>query len=183
MRWASAGCAVALAVLGHVGPAALASGAHAESSAVGPRGAAAARPGPAAPLWRPPLVPTIVLRAFSPPTHDWLPGHRGVDLRARVGQPVRAAGSGTVRHAGTLAGRGVVVVDHGTVRTTYEPVQAEVARGARVSAGDRLGIVARGSGHCGSGRCLHLGLRRGRTYLDPLLLWGSRAARLRPWEP
>jgi murein DD-endopeptidase MepM/ murein hydrolase activator NlpD len=51
------------------------------------------------------------------------PGHRGVDLAAVAGAPVLAAGAGTVVFAGTVAGRGVVSVDHsGGLRTTYEPV-------------------------------------------------------------
>ena len=52
-----------------------------------------------------------------------------------VGQPVRAALPGTVTFAGMLAGRGVVVVDHGATRTTYEPVAATVAVGTPVAAG------------------------------------------------
>jgi murein DD-endopeptidase MepM/ murein hydrolase activator NlpD len=53
--------------------------------------------------------------------------------------------------------------------------------GDRVRAGQSIGTVGTGTGHCGSGRCLHLGLRRGREYLDPLLLLGRTSARLRPW--
>ena len=49
---------------------------------------------------------------------------------ARPGQPVHTALAGTVTYAGLLAGRGVVVVDHGATRTTYEPVTAAVAVGA-----------------------------------------------------
>ena len=84
--------------------------------------------------WRAPVSPVAVVRHFDPPAHRWLPGHRGVDLRTTVGAAVRAAGSGRVTFAGTLAGRGVVTVDHGTLRTTYEPVEALVdprAAGAR----------------------------------------------------
>jgi hypothetical protein len=131
--------------------------------------------------WRPPIRPVTVLRGFDPPDRPWLAGHRGVDLRASPGQAVRAAGAGRVTFAADLAGRGVVVVDHGALRTTYEPVDAEVSVGRRVAAGERLGTVATGSGHCGSGRCLHLGLRRGGTYLDPLLALGASHARLVPW--
>jgi murein DD-endopeptidase MepM/ murein hydrolase activator NlpD len=94
---------------------------------------------------------------------------------------VRAAGGGRVTYAADLAGRGVVVVDHGRLRTTYEPVTASVEIGARVRAGGPIGIVATGSGHCGDGRCLHLGLRVGRTYLDPLLVIRPTTGLLRPW--
>ena len=131
--------------------------------------------------WRPPITPVTVVRPFDPPVQRWLPGHRGVDLRATQGQRVRAAGDGRVAFVGTLAGRGVVTIHHGDLRTTYEPVDALVRVGERVRAGESIGTVGTGTGHCGSGRCLHLGLRRGREYLDPMLLLGRTSARLRPW--
>ncbi|WP_155290410.1 M23 family metallopeptidase, partial [Rhodococcoides fascians] len=60
-----------------------------------------------------PLAPRPhVLRAFDPPEHDWLPGHRGVDLAGVDGQNVLAAGEGTVVFAGTVAGKPVVSIDH-----------------------------------------------------------------------
>jgi len=144
-------------------------------------GAGASGAGQPAAGWVPPITPPVVVRGFAPPAQPWLAGHRGIDLRTRPGGPVRAAGDGRVTHAGPLAGRGVVVVDHGPVRTTYEPVEAAVALGQRVRAGALLGRVGRGAGHCGDGTCLHLGLRRGRTYLDPRLLLGARRVVLRPW--
>ena len=131
--------------------------------------------------WRPPITPVTVVRRFDPPEQRWLPGHRGVDLRASVGERVRAAGDGRVAFVGTLAGRGVITINHGDLRTTYEPVEALVRVGERVRAGQSIGTVGTGTGHCGSGRCLHLGLRRGREYLNPLLLLGRTSARLRPW--
>lgn len=94
---------------------------------------------------------------------------------------MHAAGTGRVVFAGTLAGRGVVSIDHGGLRTTYEPVLASVEVGQRVRVGAPIGVIAGGTGHCGSGWCLHLGVRRGRTYLDPMLLLGRTSARLRPW--
>ena len=148
--------------------------------------AAAAAAGPWAPAaaagpWTPPVQPVRIVREFDPPAHNWLPGHRGIDLRTEPDQTVRAAGAGRVTFAGSLAGRGVVVVDHGAVRTTYEPVDASVAVGERVSTGEQIGVIAAGTGHCGDGRCLHLGLRRGAIYLDPRLALGSGHARLVPW--
>ncbi len=131
--------------------------------------------------WRSPVLPLRVQARFDPPEHRWLPGHRGVDLRTREGATVRAAGSGRVVFAGSLAGRGVVSIDHGGLRTTYEPVLASVEAGEQVRVGAPIGVIATGTGHCGSGRCLHLGLRRDRTYLDPMLLLGRTSARLRPW--
>jgi murein DD-endopeptidase MepM/ murein hydrolase activator NlpD len=114
----------------------------------------------------------VVLRGFAPPPEPWLPGHRGVDLAADVGDPVRAAGAGTVTWAGQVVGRGVVVVTHEDGRrTTYEPVDAEVLEGELVMAGEVLGSLATGAAHCGGvPSCLHWGLRRGTDYLDPMLL-------------
>src|SRR5262245_48381380 len=73
--------------------------------------------------WRWPLPPVPrVVRDYDPPPRPWLRGHRGVDLAARPGQPVYAAGAGRVGYAGRLAGRGVVAVVHGPLRTSYLPV-------------------------------------------------------------
>ena len=119
-------------------------------------------------------VPGPVLRGFDPPAQDWLPGHRGVDLAAPVGSGVRAAASGRVSVAQVIAGRGVVTIVHGELRTTYEPVRASVRVGQRVDAGDLIGTVQ--SGHCAAG-CLHFGLKRGDEYLDPL---GGSGVRLLP---
>ncbi|MFT4287241.1 M23 family metallopeptidase [Nocardioides sp.] len=130
-----------------------------------------------------PLSPTpSVVRGFDPPDRPWLAGHRGVDLLGRVGQPVLAALPGTVSFAGPLAGRGVVVVDHGATRTTYEPVSATVAVGDPVAAGQRLGSLDLAGSHCLPAACLHLGLIRNAddVYLDPLTLFGPRPVRLLP---
>ncbi|MEV6298656.1 M23 family metallopeptidase [Actinoplanes sp. NPDC051861] len=125
----------------------------------------------AAPVF--PVAPLWVVRPFSPPPAPWLAGHRGVDLAARPGAVVRAAGPGTVVFAGVLAGRGVVSVAHrGGLRTTYEPVTPSVAAGDTVAAGGPLGAVSAGHPGCTVEACLHWGLRRGSSYLDPLALLG-----------
>lgn len=122
-----------------------------------------------------------VVRPFDPPEHNWLPGHRGVDLAAVPGQPVLAAGTGTVVFAGTVAGKPVVSVDHpGGLRTTYEPVEATVTAGRRVQRGTVLGTVAPGHPECAAAACLHWGLRRERDYLDPLPLVRAMRMRLLP---
>ena len=128
---------------------------------------------PARPVWTAPVAgPVVVLRGFDPPPQPWLPGHRGVDLDADVGDQVLAAGAGTVTWAGPVAGRGVVVVEHADGRrTTYEPVDPSVTFGDLVDAGDPVGVLSTGEGHCGGvPSCLHWGLRRGHDYLDPMLL-------------
>ena len=124
-------------------------------------------------------VPTVV-EAFDPPESTWGAGHRGVDLLGSPGQPVLAALGGTVTFAGTLAGRGVVVVDHGGTRTTYEPVTATVTVGTAVDTGAAIGVLQTGLSHCFPRTCLHWGLLRGEEYLDPLTLLGLGPVRLLP---
>nr|WP_239152016.1 M23 family metallopeptidase [Virgisporangium aurantiacum] len=148
--------------------------------------AAAAGPVPRAPVpaagfgWPLGGTPTVV-RRFDPPPQPWLAGHRGVDLAGEPGAPVLAAGPGTVAFAGTVAGRGVVSIDHANgLRTTYEPVLASVAAGAAVGRGSRIGALAPGHAGCPVAACLHWGLRRGDSYLDPLLLLGFGRVRLLP---
>jgi murein DD-endopeptidase MepM/ murein hydrolase activator NlpD len=122
----------------------------------------------AAPGWQTPLRPMVVTRAFAPPPTPYAAGHRGVDLAGSAGQGVFAAAAGDVSYAGTLAGRGVVVVVHGSLRTTYEPVTASVHRGAHVIGGQLIGTLAPGHAGCPVAACLHWGLLRGDVYLDPL---------------
>jgi murein DD-endopeptidase MepM/ murein hydrolase activator NlpD len=128
-----------------------------------------------------PLTPRPpVVRGFDPPGSPWGAGHRGVDLLGRPGQQVHASRAGTITYAGTLAGRGVVVVDHGGERTTYEPVSASVAVGDHVAAGAVIGTLQAAMSHCPPRACLHWGLIRGDTSLDPLLLVGGGPVRLLP---
>ncbi len=125
----------------------------------------------------------VVTRRFEPPPQRWLAGHRGVDLGAGPGVPVRAAGAGVVVFAGPVAGRGVVSVAHaGGLRTTYEPVVAApgLRAGEAVRAGEPIGALAAGHAGCPVAACLHWGLRRGGDYLDPLLLLGAGRVRLLP---
>jgi murein DD-endopeptidase MepM/ murein hydrolase activator NlpD len=141
----------------------------------------AAAPGKAPPgVW--PLDPRpAVISRFDPPDARWGAGHRGVDLSGRLGQRVRSALGGRVSFAGTIAGRGVVVVDHGDTRTTYEPVAAVVAVGDRVAAGATIGRLTLFGSHCFPRTCLHWGLIEGRErYLDPLTLVGAGPVRLLP---
>jgi len=145
-----------------------------------PSPAAAAGPSPAHGVWPLRPRPPVVAR-FDPPGTPWGRGHRGVDLAGPVGQQVHAAAAGVVTFAGRLAGRGVVVVDHGATRTTYEPVAAGVRVGDRVAAGAVIGRLQLFGSHCFPRACLHWGLIEGRDhYLDPLSLVGAVPVRLLP---
>lgn len=132
--------------------------------------------------WPLPGEPPVV-RRFDPPPQPWLPGHRGVDLAADAGVPVLAAGDGVVTFAGAVAGRPVLTVTHvAGLRTTYEPVHSDVEVGTPVLAGVPIGRLRAGHPGCLAPACLHWGLRRGDTYLDPLALLGRGSVRLLPLE-
>jgi murein DD-endopeptidase MepM/ murein hydrolase activator NlpD len=157
-----------------------------------PASAPASAPAPGAPpsgslpgaprLWAAPLAgPLRVTRPFDLPANPYGAGHRGVDLAGARGQPVLAAGDGVVAFAGRVAGRPVISVDHaGGLRTTYEPVDAVVGAGQPVARGSPIGTLAAGHVGCPVVACLHWGLRRGETYLDPLALLRPPRVRLLP---
>ncbi|MGI3198207.1 peptidoglycan DD-metalloendopeptidase family protein [Streptomyces sp. GLT-R25] len=127
--------------------------------------------------WPVGLRPSVI-RGWDPPATIYGRGHRGVDLTAAPGAPVRAVAPGRISFAGRVAGRGVVSVElNGTgdppLRTTYEPVRATAKKGAEVAAGEVIGVLEPTGSHCPAS-CLHWGLRRADAYLDPLSL-------LPPW--
>ncbi|MFH8992777.1 peptidoglycan DD-metalloendopeptidase family protein [Streptomyces sp. NPDC017940] len=153
-----------------------------------PAGPPAGREGPpgAAPGPSPGRVPAVggawpvgarpwVVRGWEPPATEYGAGHRGVDLAAPPGSPVRAVAPGRVSFAGRVAGRGVVSVELARtgdppLRTTYEPVRAAVGKGDRVTTGETLGTLEPAARfHCPTA-CLHWGLLRADTYLNPLSL-------------
>lgn len=133
-----------------------------------------------------PLRPRpAVARLFDAPSPDWHSGHRGVDLAATAGQPVYAAGAGTVVFAGELAGRPLVSIAHpGGLRTSYEPVRPAVRRGQAIGAGTTIGTVEAGHPGCAAPACLHWGAMWGPAaraeYVDPLGLVSGTPIRLKP---
>jgi murein DD-endopeptidase MepM/ murein hydrolase activator NlpD len=127
--------------------------------------------------WPVGLRPSVI-RGWEPPATTYGRGHRGVDLTAAPGTPVHAVAPGRVSFAGRVAGRGVVSVELNNtgdppLRTTYEPVRATAKKGAKVTAGEVIAVLEPTGSHCPAS-CLHWGLRRADTYLDPLSL-------LPPW--
>ena len=109
-----------------------------------------------------------VVKPYDPPPKRWLPGHRGVDLAAGVGGPVRTSGDGTVHFAGMVAGTPTVSVMHADgIRTTYQPVRWSARRGDKVRRGEVIGVL-----EAGPDPGFHWGALRGRDYLNPMdLLW------------
>jgi murein DD-endopeptidase MepM/ murein hydrolase activator NlpD len=137
-------------------------------------------PSPVAARWVVP-VDGEVTRPFEPLPHPFAAGHRGVDLRGSPWTPVRAAGDGVVAFAGMVAGRPVMSIDHANgLRTTYEPVDPTVGAGQRVPRGAVIGTLRVGHAGCPAAACLHWGLRRGETYLDPMSLLAPPRIRLLP---
>lgn len=150
----------------------------------GAAGAAARETVPAG-TWSWPLDPRpSVLRAFDPPAKPWLSGHRGVDLRAaHDGAAVTSPAAGTVSFVGIVVDRPVITIDHGNgLKSSFEPVESGLLRGAAVATGDVVGSSQ--AGHCGPDPCVHWGVRRGGEYLNPLaFVMDLRPSVLLPLEP
>lgn len=143
--------------------------------------------GPAPPSgarWSWPVpVPHLVVRQYLAPATPYGTGHRGIDLRAPIGTPVTAPDDGTVLFAGRVVDRGVLSIDHGALRSSFEPVRALVHPGEHVTRGELVAVVtAPGATHPAG--VLHLGARVSDGYVSPLLLLGGlRRAVLLPLEP
>ncbi len=95
--------------------------------------------------------------------------HSGIDIRARVGYPIRAAKSGRVIYAGWMGGYGrVVVIDHGRGWTTLYAhcYRIYVRRRQWVRKGQRIASVGRSGRTTGSH--LHFEIRRYNNPVNPL---------------
>jgi len=130
-------------------------------------------------LWEPPLDPLRVAAVYELPDGPYRAGHRGIDLSAQRGTPVRAPGAGTVSFSGRVVDRPVLSIrlDARTV-VSFEPLSSELSEGDTVQRGDVIGVIAAG-GHCG-GTCLHLGVRVDGAYVNPLRFLRARPVLL-PW--
>lgn len=128
-----------------------------------------------------PLYGTLVRAWDAPEDNPFAAGHRGVDIAADPGTPVRASASGTVTFAGTVVGNRTVTVDHaGGVRTTYSFLGTITAvHGAVVGRGAVLGTVGTGHATAGLPPHVHIAARRSQVYFDPIVLYvGSSSADL-----
>ncbi|MFA9270521.1 MAG: M23 family metallopeptidase [Baekduiaceae bacterium] len=136
--------------------------------------------------WRPPVDGEPARRVAVGSDRFAAGQHRGVDLAAPVGTPVRAACGGRVRFAGTVgdAGRAVSVTCGRLVASYLHLATIDVRRGGWVPPGTRIGTVGR-SGRPRGAPHLHLGARRvadGR-YVDPLTLLGAAPGPAPPVAP
>ena len=125
-------------------------------------------------------VASKVIVLFKAPPEPWLSGHRGVDLEATPGTPIRASMSGTIAFAGQVGGRPVVSIQHADgIRTTYDPVISRRSRGDVVGRGDIIGVLAN-ENEATHGPGLGWGAKIGESYIDPLTLLGRSEVRLKP---
>lgn len=142
--------------------------------------AAAAAPATARATWRWPVRGEVV-RPFATVADRFAAGqHRGIDVAAAPGTPVRAACSGRVRFVGHVGDSGLTVSTRcGPLLASYlHLASAAVRRGARVAAGDVLGRSGRSGAPRGRTAHLHLGAREAATghYVDPVSLLGGDPA-------
>ncbi len=127
-----------------------------------------AAPARAAGTWTWPVVGPVI-RPFDPPDSPYGSGHRGIDIAAPIGTPVRAAATGIVSFAGSVGGNLFVTVDHGAgLLSTYGWLSArsvskdQVVRQGEVIASSGLGDRDVPPTH------LHFGVRLNGMYVDPL---------------
>jgi len=101
--------------------------------------------------------------------------HHGVDLSAEPGDMVLSAQAGVVSFAGRVPApgggtRGAVTIEFsGGLRITCLPLaEIAVSKGQKVSAGEKIGILSEGVGESSERPHLHVSVRRGDIYLDPM---------------
>ena len=95
--------------------------------------------------------------------------HTGIDLRAGMGEPIRAAASGTVVYADWRGGYGkCVIIDHGGGLATLYAHQSEILVhvGEQVKRGETIGRV--GSTGYSTGPHLHFEVRVNGSPVDPI---------------
>jgi murein DD-endopeptidase MepM/ murein hydrolase activator NlpD len=122
--------------------------------------------------WSWPFAAFRLERRYEAPATRFGAGHRGIDLRPLDGFEVRAPAAGVVAFSGSVAGRGILTIDHGDgLVTTLEPIDSTLTAGDRVERGALVGTMSVG-GHASSG-ALHVGVRLRGEYINPLLLLGG----------
>lgn len=131
--------------------------------------------------WMTPVPGFEVVKQFDKPDKNWQAGHRGIDVLALPGEPIRAPEFGVVRFAGKVAGKPVLSVEVGSYAVSYESVDTTLKKGERVTPGMHMATVSSPS-HCAEG-CVHVGVwrtDRAKDYLNPVDFFASEASILLP---
>ncbi len=116
------------------------------------------------------IVISCLLVLPGPVTEPFAPegdygGHWGVDVAAEEGDPVVAPLDGLVSFAGSVVGVRTVTIRSGDFRVSLSYLASvDIAAGTAVKRGDVVGTT--GSPHGIPG--LHIGVRRGDEYVDPV---------------
>lgn len=136
---------------------------------------------------RAPVAKPELVRSYQQPTSDYSAGHRGVDYRVQLDEPVVAPANGIIWFSGLIVDRSVVSIrlPNGDL-AEVEPVCPTLAAGTTVLVGQEIGSVCDAAPgyrqHCPAMRCLHFSYRTESGYLSPAWLMGQlNPSRIAPW--
>lgn len=116
------------------------------------------------------IVAACLITLPGPVTHPFAPdgqyaGHWGVDVAMDEGAIVESPLDGVVSFAGSVVGVRTVTVRHGAFRVSLSYLsEVDVVAGQSVRRGDAVGRAGAPHGTPG----LHIGVRRGEDYVDPV---------------
>lgn len=131
--------------------------------------------------WRAPLTaPLQLINPYYQPTSDYSSGHRGIDYRVKIGDPIFAPADSVIWFNSKVVNRPVL-----TLRTQtgdlleFEPACSSLPASTSVSAGQEIAKACPADAnyrqHCQGQVCLHFSLRTDRGYLSPLVRYGALA--------
>ncbi len=131
--------------------------------------------------WQAPLsAPLQLINPYFQPSSDYSAGHRGVDYRVKVGEPVFAPTDSTVWFSGKVVDRQVLSLKtRAGDLLEFEPVCSTLIAGTDVVAGQPVAATCQPDAsyrqHCADQLCLHFSLRTLNGYLSPLVRYGNLA--------
>ena len=122
------------------------------------------------------ITSKFTYKRWHPILHRYRP-HLGIDLRGKIGTPIRAVADGKVIFAGWLRGYGRVTKiahDGGFISLYAHQSRQYVKRGQRVRAGQKIGAI--GSTGRSTGPHLHLGIYKHHKAINPMRYLNKRVA-------
>ena len=129
--------------------------------------------------WQVPLdAPVHLINPYFQPSSDYSAGHRGIDYRVNLGQPIFAPTDSTVWFAGTVVDRQVLSLRTGNGDLlAFEPACTSLRAGDKVELGEEIAWVCEPDSsykhHCVNDLCLHFSLRNVQGYLSPIVRIGG----------